>query len=258
MWSFPRTRLSSGRSLTALAIAVFLSAAAGPVLPGGQEIAHGQSSTKTVWDGVFSAAQADRGRVFFQANCAECHGVDLAGREAQALRGDRFWADWQETTVDYLLMRISKDMPFSDDGSLAGTLGMPTYTDIVAHILNANGFPAGSGELTPASASGVQIVKKEGGELPNDSFAHVVGCLVRGPDRAWRLQKASRPARVLTTKPVDVNAALGDREYVLKFVLTSLDKYVGYKMSVNATLMGAAGADGLNVRAISPVSQTCE
>jgi len=29
-------------------------------------------------------------------------------------------------------------------------------------------------------------------------------------------------------------------------------------MSVRATLMGEGGRDGLNVRGISPVSQTCE
>jgi hypothetical protein len=51
-------------------------------------------------------------------------------------------------------------MPFSEDGSLAGTLGTPTYVDIVAHILNSNGFPSGSSEMTAASSVGVQIVKK--------------------------------------------------------------------------------------------------
>ncbi len=96
-----------------------------------------------MWDGVFTAAQAERGRGFYLANCAECHGGNLEGGEKQALKGDRFWADWQETTVDYMLGRISKNMPFSEDGSLAGTLGTPTYVDIVAHILNTNGFPAG-------------------------------------------------------------------------------------------------------------------
>ncbi len=80
---------------------------------------------KSVWDGVFTAAQAERGRGFYLANCAECHGGNLEGGEKQALKGDRFWADWQETTVDYMLGRISKNMPFSEDGSLAGTLGTP-------------------------------------------------------------------------------------------------------------------------------------
>jgi len=45
---------------------------------------------------------------------------------------------------------------------------------------------------------------------------------------------------------------------MLKFVLTSLDKYVGYRMSVRATLIGEGGRDGLNVRGISPVNATCQ
>jgi len=218
----------------------------------------GQSGAKTVWDGVFTETQAGRGRTAFLANCAECHGTEMQGREHRPLKGDRFWADWQETTVDYLFGRISKSMPFSEDGSLAGSLGTATYADIVAHILNTNGFPAGANELTEASSTGVQIVRKEGStELPAGTFVHVVGCLTRGADRAWKLQKGSRPARVFEDQSPNVNAPLGDREYTLKFVLTSLDKYAGYRMSVRASLM-PGGTGDLNVQSISPVNATCE
>jgi mono/diheme cytochrome c family protein len=246
------------RILVRAAIVVFVCAFTAFTL-GGERIASGQGSNKTVWDGVFTAAQAERGRGFYLANCSECHGATLEGGEKQALRGDRFWSDWQETTVDYMLGRISKNMPFSEDGSLAGTLGTPTYVDIVAHILNTNGFPAGASEMTAASIVGVQIVKKGGpSELPANSFAHVVGCLAKGEGRDWKLTRGSRPARVFESQSPDVNAPLGDREYTLKFVLTSLDKYVGYRMSVRATLMGEGGRDGLNVRGISPVNSTCQ
>jgi len=225
---------------------------------GGGQVVVGQSS-KTVWDGVFTAAQAERGRGFYLAHCAECHGGTLEGGEKQALKGDRFWADWQESTVDYMLGRISKNMPFSEDGSLAGSLGTATYVDIVAHILSTNGFPAGSSELTAASSAGVQIVKKDGpSELPANAFAHVVGCLAKGEGRDWKLTRGSAPARVFESQTPNPNAPLGDREYTLKFVLQSLDKYVGYRMSVGATLMGDGGKDGLNVRTISPVNATCE
>ena len=246
------------RILVRVASVIFLCAFVAFTQFGGEQVVSGQTP-RTVWDGVFTTAQADRGRGFYLANCAECHGGTLEGGERQALKGDRFWADWQESTVDYMLSRISKNMPFSEDGSLAGTLGMPTYVDIVAHILNTNGFPSGARELTAASSEGVQIVKKGGSaELPANAFAHVVGCLAKGEGRDWKLTRGSRPARVFESQTPDVKAPLGDREYTLKFVLTSLDKYVGYRMSVRATLMGDAGVDGLNVRAISPVSATCE
>jgi len=246
------------RILVRAATVIFLCAFMAFTL-GGEQVASGQAANKTVWDGVFTAAQAERGRGFYLANCSECHGASLEGGEKQALKGDRFWSDWQETTVDYMLGRISKNMPFSEDGSLAGTLGGPTYVDIVTHILTSNGFPAGSSEMTAASSAGVQIVKKGGpSELPANAFAHIVGCLAKGEGRDWKLTRGSRPARVFESQSPDVNAPLGDRDYTLKFVLTSLDKYVGYRMSVRATLMGDGGRDGLNVRGISPVKAACE
>src|SRR5687767_4745907 len=119
----------SMRILVSLAAAIFLSVLVGFTLVGGEQVIAAQAA-RNVWDGVFTAAQAERGRGFYLANCAECHGDNLEGGEKQALKGDRFWADWQETTVDYMLGRISKNMPFSEDGSLAGTLGTPTYVDI--------------------------------------------------------------------------------------------------------------------------------
>jgi Cytochrome C oxidase, cbb3-type, subunit III len=247
------------RILVKVATGIFLCVFVVFTLIGSEQVVIGQAAARSVWDGVFTAAQAERGRGFYLANCAECHGATLEGGEKQALKGDRFWADWQETTVDYMLGRISKNMPFSEDGSLAGTLGAPTYVDIVAHILNTNGFPAGGSELSAGSSAGVQIVKKGGpSELPANAFAHVVGCLAKGEGRDWKLTKGSRPARVFESQSPDVNAPLGDREYTLKFVLTSLDKFAGYRMSVSATLMGEGGRDGLNVRGISPVNASCQ
>ena len=148
------------RILVNLATAIFLGVFIAFAVVGSEQVVNGQAASRSVWDGVFTAAQAERGRGFYLANCAECHGGNLEGGEKQSLKGDRFWADWQESSVDYMLGRISKNMPFSEDGSLAGTLGTPTYVDIVAHILNTNGFPAGSSELTAASSAGVQIREK--------------------------------------------------------------------------------------------------
>jgi hypothetical protein len=216
------------------------------------------SPGRTVWDGVFTGAQAERGRGYFAEHCASCHGADLRGADSKALVDARFWSDWQETTVDYLFTQISRNMPFSDDGSLAGKLPRGVYADIVAHILASNGFPSGPRELTPESVAGVAIVHKDGPrDLPADALAHVVGCLVRnGSD--WQLVKASRPARVLASGAVDAKRALGDRTITLKFVLTPLQKYVGHRMSATGRLMEAGGAGGLNVTTISSVAATCE
>ena len=34
---------------------------------------------KSVWDGVFTAEQADRGAAAYKTSCSECHGGDLMG-----------------------------------------------------------------------------------------------------------------------------------------------------------------------------------
>jgi quinoprotein glucose dehydrogenase len=218
-----------------------------------------ERASRTVWDGIYTEAQAQRGRGFYAEHCASCHGANLEGAEHRALKGDRFWATWQDTTVDRLLTHVSTNMPHSEDGSLKGTLGARVYADIVAHILNTNQFPAGTSELTDSSVAGVRIIRKDGsGELPAGSLAHVVGCLEKGTGRNWKLVKGSRPARVVEGQSPDRNAPLGDREYALMFVLTPLEKFVGHRMSVRASLMGEGGAQGLNVTTIESVNATCQ
>ena len=220
----------------------------------------GGGTGRTVWDGVFTTDQANRGRTFFSASCAECHGGNLQGGEGKPLSGDQFWNDWRESTVGELLAYVSKNMPYSEDGSLAGTLSPSTYADIVAHMLERNGLPAGTQELTQDSSVGVQIIKKGGpGELPASTLARVVGCLApRGADGSWRLVKATRPERASSNPTsAESSAPLGDREYQLKFVLTPLDKLVGHRVSVTGLLLGDGGVDGLNVNAVKSVADSC-
>ncbi len=223
-------------------------------------IAAGQAGAPSVWDGVYTDAQATRGRLLYSANCAECHGAALQGGEGPALGGEKFWMSWREQAVGDLLGHVSKNMPFSEDGSLAGTLPMSTYVDIVAHILKNNDLPAGNAELTPQSAAGVRIIAKDGpGELPDTTLARVVGCLERSGTQ-WRLVKASRPERVT---PGNQGAAatsvpLGSGQFNLMFVLTRLDKYAGFKMLATGALIGDGGANGINVTTVTPVAEKCE
>src|SRR5262245_53316850 len=227
----------------------------GAQAPGGTS----ERAARTVWDGIYTEAQAQRGRGFYAEHCASCHGANLEGAEHRALKGDRFWATWQDTTVDRLLTHVSTNMPHSEDGSLKGPLGGRVYGDIGAYILNTNQFPAGASELTESSVAGVRIMRKDGsGELPAGSLAHVVGCLEKGTGRNWKLVKGSRPSRVVEGQTPDRNTPLGDREYALMFVLTPLDKFVGHRMSVRASLMGEGGAQGLNVTTIESVSNVCQ
>src|SRR5258705_1365693 len=52
-------------------------------------------SLRTVWDGVYSDAQAKRGRELYSAKCLSCHGADLSGGEmAPPLVGVGFQSNW--------------------------------------------------------------------------------------------------------------------------------------------------------------------
>jgi mono/diheme cytochrome c family protein len=208
---------------------------------------------RTVWDGVYTEAQATRATGVFGATCAGCHTLTSDGN--RPLSGESFWQSNTQKSVAELLGYVSKNMPNGNGGSLA----QETYNDLVALILKSNGFPAGATELTPASIAGVQIVSKDGpGELPANTLVRVVGCLVKSGNE-WTLTNATAPARTDKTAatPEDATVALGTRTIALKFVLTKLDSFVGQRMSVSGMLIGAGGADGLNVAVVNRVSAAC-
>jgi S-disulfanyl-L-cysteine oxidoreductase SoxD len=243
------------RVITLTAVVIYLGAAATAVL-------HSQATpaSTTVWNGVFTSEQAARGQAQFADNCASCHAPDLSGGEGPALVGDRFWNRWRETTLETLLSFVSKNMPHSEDGSLEGKLPAPTYAALVAHILNSNGMPAGSTELSAESSVGVQIVGRDGPrDLPGGTLAHIVGCLEKAGS-TWRIVKATKPTRAQkgSTAAADRTVALGTGEFTLKFVLTSLDRYVGQRVSATGALIGEGGVDGINVDFVNPVSPMCQ
>jgi cytochrome c553 len=99
---------------------------------------------RTVWDGVYTETQAERGRTAYQQSCIGCHRDDLRGDStAPGLVGESFLFLWGDMEVDELVARIQKVMPPERPGSLPAQ----TYTDVVAFILQKNSFPAGEMEL---------------------------------------------------------------------------------------------------------------
>jgi PQQ-dependent dehydrogenase (s-GDH family) len=100
---------------------------------------------------VFTAEQAARGRIAYNSNCVSCHGQNLVSATyGTPLAGDYFAGKWSGRTVADLY-RYSRDrMP----PSRPGTLSPETYADIVAYVLQVNGFTPGAREL-PADATGL-------------------------------------------------------------------------------------------------------
>lgn len=108
------------------------------------------AQTRTVWDGVYTDAQSERGRASYQQSCAACHREDLRGDStAPSLVGESFMFLWGDMEVGELLARVQKLMPPERPGSLPAQ----TYTDIIAFVLKKNAFPPGGSELSADSDS---------------------------------------------------------------------------------------------------------
>lgn len=121
--------------------------------------AQAPAKAATVADGVFSADQAKRGQTKYTQACSTCHQADLSGSDqAPALVGGDFVDRWDGQSVADLADRIRTSMPADDVGSLT----TPMSVDIVAYVLQTNGFPAGSEEMKPdrAALKAVMIKKK--------------------------------------------------------------------------------------------------
>jgi mono/diheme cytochrome c family protein len=118
-----------------------------------------QEAAATVWDGVYTAAQADRGAEVYRKDCASCHGDALTGiDEAPALTGTTFLSNWNGQSVGDLVDLTRKSMPKDNEN----TLTRQQYVDVTAHVLRANKFPAGQSDLP---TSGLRL-----GQIRIDAF----------------------------------------------------------------------------------------
>jgi len=168
-----------------------------------------------IWSGVYSEAQATRGRGLYEAYCTRCHGIGMAGGRdggggGPALAGANFWLDWERATLASLFSKISKTMPNDSPGSLRAD----DYSDLLAYILQGNKFPAGTAEIPPTGAGleEVRIARMAGdvAEAPNFALVQVVGCLAPAAENAWVLTRSTPPQ--LTRDEEPPAAALKDAE----------------------------------------------
>ena len=105
---------------------------------------------RTVWDGVYSEAQAVRGKALSEAQCAYCHQSDLRGQGfAPGLIEDAFASRWQDSNLGDLFAIVKGTMPQDKPASLTDD----EYAAIVAYLLQANRYPAGQQDLRPDPAA---------------------------------------------------------------------------------------------------------
>jgi mono/diheme cytochrome c family protein len=110
-------------------------------------LVHAQAP-RTVQDGVFADAQAARGQSLYAQRCADCHGPALNGALAPPLAGEAFIDKWRTEPLSALFIKIRYTMPPAAPAALTSAQA----ADLVAHILQTNGFPAGTTEFPAADA----------------------------------------------------------------------------------------------------------
>jgi cytochrome c553 len=97
--------------------------------------------------GFFSSAQLSQGRWEYSQKCSVCHGAQLQGGGAPALKGSEFSALWNGKTLKDFYDYVQANMPLGQGAALKGQ----EYADIVAYVLAQVGVPAGNEKLTPTT-----------------------------------------------------------------------------------------------------------
>ncbi len=132
------------RSVAAFALLLGLAAHAGSAqAPGAGD------ATVSARDGVFTAAQADRGEAMFEQACKGCH-------QPEQFTGPGFIDAWSGQSADAPFDVIRTTMPEDNPSSLRRS----EYAAVLAYLLRLNDLPAGETEL-PSLARKLRLIRME-------------------------------------------------------------------------------------------------
>ena len=104
------------------------------------------ASATTIWDGVYTTAQADRGRTVAQASCFGCHSQNEWATPM-------FLRVWSGRPVGDLYENLRMTMPYDAPGRLS----REEYSELVSYMLRLNNAPAGDADL-PSDAAGLSSI----------------------------------------------------------------------------------------------------
>lgn len=194
------------------------------------------TATTTVWQGVYTEAQAVRGQNEYATHCASCHRDDLSGYN-NILKGTRFMQKYRESSLHLLFDKTRTTMP----RGAPATLSDKTYVDIVSYMLKANEFPAGAQELR------VEDLRKTN---PSDG--------------AWMLAHSSDPIRTGNPQP-----EAGEREAaeglplgpgtfrLLVSAAYAPEPLKGHKVEVRGFLIRRPTESRLNITSLVTLDPSC-
>ena len=223
---------------------------------------------KTVRDPVYTAAQAERGKQVYEANCVTCHLADLdgsanptAGARGAPLVGTRFVQDFGESKVSALFNKMKRDMPSGRPGALTDQ----EYLDVATFVLQKNNFPAGSAELTSEVADVTWIPGAGGAEgLENYTFVSAVGCLYQDPTRSWllrnaeELQKTDPSAAGGAAPAATAQKASGEFTFrLLDAISYNPEPHNGHTVRVTGYMVRLGAEIRVNVMSLQMVSAAC-
>jgi mono/diheme cytochrome c family protein len=119
------------------------------------------TATISIWDSVFTAAQARRGESAYTGPCSRCHGYKLDGAPddpdmlpAPPVAGPKFLRKWNGRSLAALLDYTRTTMPENNPSYLSEQ----EYVDIVAYMLSASGMPLGRVELPADGARLASVI----------------------------------------------------------------------------------------------------
>jgi mono/diheme cytochrome c family protein len=219
---------------------------------------------KGVLDGVYTTAQAERGKSnFLSGRCGGCHQLDLSGDRGPALKGEAFLSHWENGSVNALFKKISETMP----PNAANETTDEAKVDIIAFLLQSNGFPAGKSELKldADALEGIEIARKGVTTVaPNFALVQVVGCLTQAPNNSWALTRTTDPVVTRQEQPnaaglKDAEAkALGDQTFQLVSATPfKPETHKGQKMEARGLLYRDARDAMLNLTSLQTVAASC-
>jgi mono/diheme cytochrome c family protein len=232
----------------------------------------GAQERKTVWDKVYTAAQAAQGRTTYDTACAGCHAKDLNGREGGGqgpeLAGAAFTKKWELQTLNQLFTEIKTRMPRNQPASLTNE----EYLSLVALILQANKFPAGDTALTSdtalltstfIAAEASKAVTAKPQPITTGTLVQVVGCLQQsGSD--WTLTQATAPVRTDSpdATPADQRSALasapaGSVTIQLLGLYAPPEEHKEKRVEGKGFIVKDPAGDRLNVVSIEMVAPSC-
>ena len=218
-----------------------------------------------IWDGVFSAAQAERGKAQFEETCARCHNVQLSGSDrGPALKGENFFSHWENESIGALFLKVRDQMPPNLTGA---QLEPDVKLAIVSYILRSNNFPVGRDELKVDldQLDAIQIVQKGAtASLQNFALVQVVGCLTQDPNQTWMLTNTSQPVVTREQGPTPAVAQnarakpLGQDSYrlmsIARFKPNTLS---GQKVEAKGLLYKAPTKNLLDLTSLQTVAPSC-